>query len=781
MRVGLPTFRGEVPRVDPTKLPENFAEQASNPRLLAGTLQAWKNFSNVITLSKSTPINTIYYLAQQYWLEWNDSELDTGAVCVDVARGIIPGDTTYRTYLTGLDAPRFTNLSLASVGGPPYPVETRLLGVIAPTTAPTLVTAVIPDDPPINVTDDMSVASNWTYCPSFSSGGALRSATQYSTGGNPGARIQIRAAGTGTLAYVVRETGAGGCANIVFQGDFIWNQAPSDPDSGPAVSWKVFNSPEGKGVTINFTSAGASTFMSFAIAESFASSGAAQSTAASIALSTGVWYTARIEVNRTSSTAADVKIQILNGATVLDEKTATNLPVYGGWCGWGTSTDLFTSMDVSVDNLLVQGSGSFDEVTTPPATSYVYTFVNDFGEESAPSPASITILRDEGTSVTVTTETVPPTGPDYHVETKRIYRAVTGATGTSFQFVAEIPLADAEYVDNIPDSGLGEALESDNWDLPPSDLRNILALPNGIMVGFRRNQVCFSAQNHPHAWPVEYRINTDTDIVALGAIDTSVVITTKAFPYIAAGNNPAAYSMAKLEEPQGCVSKRSLSYLRGFGVVYASADGLMAINGPGKPTNITEGIFTKLEWQALNPASIIATFHDDRYWAFYDNGTTKAGFVIDVRQAGFGKISLAFHATAVYTDPLTDILYLVLDENEEPSDPLGEVPVDVPAPGDIVYSVDTDEENKLAYSYTTKLWETGSPTNFQYCRVRARDYANIVVKFYVDGVNVYSKRILNNQPFTLPAVAAENTFQMKLIGTSTITQIDAAEQVDELN
>ena len=61
------------------------------------------------------------------------------------------------------------------------------------------------------------------------------------------------------------------------------------------------------------------------------------------------------------------------------------------------------------------------------------------------------------------------------------------------------PLATADYTDTIPDSQLGEELESTDWDLPPDDLRYILALPNGIMCGFFANQLCFSAQGRPHA------------------------------------------------------------------------------------------------------------------------------------------------------------------------------------------------------------------------------------------------------------------------------------------
>ena len=141
------------------------------------------------------------------------------------------------------------------------------------------------------------------------------------------------------------------------------------------------------------------------------------------------------------------------------------------------------------------------------------------------------------------------------------------------------------------------------------------------MVGFRRNQLCFSAQNRPHAWPVRYRLNTDTDIVGIGNIDATVVIGTQSFPYVASGNDPAAYSMAKFEVPQACVSKRSFAYLTGIGVVFASPDGLIAVSGVGQVRNLTESIFTREQWQALEPESIVAVAHDDVYHFYYGTDT----------------------------------------------------------------------------------------------------------------------------------------------------------------
>ena len=243
-------------------------------------------------------------------------------------------------------------------------------------------------------------------------------------------------------------------------------------------------------------------------------------------------------------------------------------------------------------------------------------------------------------AVSVTPVAIPSgVGTSYGITTKRIYRAATGNTGTVYRFVAEIPLATADYVDVLTDAQLGEVLESEDWDLPPDDLRGILALPNGVMVGFSKNQLCLSAQNHPHAWPIIYRLNVDTDIVGLGNVDTTVVIGTESFVYVASGSDPAAYSMNKFEVPQAASSKNSFAYLAGIGVTFAGPDGLMAVAGVGQVRNLTDSVFTREQWQALNPTSMHAVSHNDIYWLFWQSGSNSGCYAIDMKPTGFGVVT----------------------------------------------------------------------------------------------------------------------------------------------
>ena len=633
-----------APRIAPHELPPNAAQQAINCRLQSGDIEAWRQF---LEIERFAIAPQSVYLLNDQWLAW--------ASDVDVARSPIPGDQSFTVYLTGpaeYAQPRWTNYAMAfqSPGGT-APVLTRPIGVPANEAAPTLLVGVdsTPTSFSIDTTDDnASLATDWT-TNSPLTGTTYATVTQGA--GHYSAKYDENR-DPGTEAYAFRNFGVEGVSvmdascDILFAGDTSIRQAVL------IIGANVI----GAGVGI-FYQQGFLQIRKYSAWGALFNQALLTSVAVTPALSAGVTYSLRghVVVNEDGTKTVTALLYDASGTTELATVTGTNNFDDGDFCGFGNgiSDDAATQYETRYSNFSVQASGSTNATVVNVATSYVYTLVNDQGQESAPSSPSATILRPDGVSVTVTTSVSLPTGisADYQIETKRIYRSATDATGSIFRFVVEIPLSTADYVDTLTDAQLGEALESEGWDLPPDDLQGILALPNGIMVGFRRNQLCFSAQNRPHAWPPLYRLNTDTDIVAIGAIDTAVVIGTKSFPYVAQGQSPADYGMAKLEVPQACVSKRSLAYVSGVGVVFASPDGLMAISGVAAPVNVTRGTFTRKQWQALIPETIVGVAHDDVYHFWYDTDTN----VVPV----IGWLNLANDAAGVAAHANTDIGYFV--------------------------------------------------------------------------------------------------------------------------
>lgn len=384
----------------------------------------------------------------------------------------------------------------------------------------------------------------------------------------------------------------------------------------------------------------------------------------------------------------------------------------------------------------IAGSGTAD------TRAYVTTFVTGWGEESSPSDASAPITVSAVQSVVVTRAATPPVG-DYNITHWRIYRVNTGSSGAEYQFVAEVAIGTATYTDSVLAANLGEVLPTLGWLPPPSNLSGLINLPNGGMAGFFSNTLCFCEPWKPYAWPIKYQLTTDTDIVAIAACSAGVIVTTTRGVYLCAGSDPASMSLIKLDAPQSCISKRSMVGFGG-GVAYASPDGIMATNG-GEPVNMTDGYFTRDEWMALNPASMTACIQDGRYFCFYDNGT-KAGFVIDPTSSMAGLVMLDTHATAVFSDPLTDGLYLVID-------------------GDIV-RWDGGDTNKTL-KWKSKVFTHAKPQTMSFGQVFAAQYP-IKLMVYADTRLKHIQQVNNDKPFSLPSgfkardweVEVESTFEV---------------------
>lgn len=385
---------------------------------------------------------------------------------------------------------------------------------------------------------------------------------------------------------------------------------------------------------------------------------------------------------------------------------------------------------------------------------YVYTYVSAWGEEGPPSPLSYELVCDVDATVDISSMSTAPTGP-YNITSKRIYRLGTGTSESDFFFVAEIPVANTTYSDSVAGSALREPLLTEEYDPPPDDLQGLIALTNGVVAGFKGKDVYFTPPNAPYAWPRSYMVATEHDVVGLGAYDTTLVILTEGFPYLATGQDPAAVALSQIEVAQACVSKRSIASLGAAGVVYATPDGLAAI-GPGGFEMVSEPYMTKDEWRAYNPSSIVAAQHDGMYVGFYDTGTTQGGFMFS-RDDGF--IELDFHATAAYTDLLTDTLYLVVD-------------------GDIVAF---DSAGTLrTYTWKSKRFQM-PPVSLAAARVLADSYDDLTIKFYADGVLRHTQVVTGPDAFRLPAGDRARVWQFELSGTADVQEVTAATSVVELH
>jgi hypothetical protein len=761
----------------PRMLPNEMSQAALTPRLLSGDLDVWYGFTQPTTQAIAANAVTVWLMNETVWLSWGSGGLGAGAVEVDVAKANIAGDVSWRTFFCGTDAPRFTDLGLATgltfAGNPvtgsatlgpaypsggPYPIYSRKLGVPNPFGAAAAPSA-SPGQPPaatqpLTILETFDNPTGWNLAPNTANTGG----NFVITGGHPGACMHVQAIG-GIEAVDWKLFSIDYTFPITFDVDLYHEAAYNffiNPgfldifvgcDSGlSGTVCRITYSTLPDGIYVGWYAANAGVVGAAIAAPTFI-----PYTSISGYYHTGdnrywspwgpnKWFHATITVtpSGTPITTANYTANFYVGwtspaspGTLLFSSNISGFtaPLAGSAYGVGVLAPVSGYPNWSslrIDNFQLAGTGPATTPAAASSTTYLYTLVNDLGQESGPSPAMLnsngttTISRVPGQSVVVslpggatpyialTAMGVDPTyfegGASGYIPSTQLnvtptvtnpsinlYRAVTGSTGTSFFLVASgIPLggnvtvsssgvltvnstgnATTTITDLMLDASLTFALQTLNWAPPPTNMLGIIPLPNGIYAGFTSNQLCLSVQGVPHAWPLIYRLAFDFPVVGMGHIDSTVVALTQFFPYLAFGSTPDAYTQTKVSYPYACVSKKSIQFMQNIGVIFASTMGLVAIASPGQEIVLTKDLFTRREWAALNPPSMIGAVHDNRYFCWYTDLTgAPGGFYIDLQQQmpypgvpnmNAGKVSLNVYATVKYLDPNGN-LYLILQQ-----------------------------------------------------------------------------------------------------------------------
>ena len=171
------------------------------------------------------------------------------------------------------------------------------------------------------------------------------------------------------------------------------------------------------------------------------------------------------------------------------------------------------------------------------------------------------------------------------------------------------------------------------------------------------------------------------------------------------------------------------------------------------------------------------------------NLVTKGGFALDMKPNGFGLVPLAFHPTAVYADPVTDNLYLLLDNVSEPTDGLLPLPSTAPVPdGRTIYQFNADTDSEMVYRWRSKLYVLPVPVSFIRVQVRATTYLNTVFRAYKQvltagaWVDTLIREVVvsSDEPFNLPVGTDYNRFWWEVLSTDPIQSVQVAESIDEL-
>ena len=179
-------------------------------------------------------------------------------------------------------------------------------------------------------------------------------------------------------------------------------------------------------------------------------------------------------------------------------------------------------------------------------------------------------------------------------------------------------LTTLSYADAAKAGQLQETLATTTWLPPPTGLRGLTSMANGVMAGFVGNTVCFSEAYTPYAWPVEYQITMDYPVVAVAAFGQSLFVGTRGSVHVISGADPSSMSDQILTGGQSCVSARSVVALDG-GVIFASPEGVCLADLSGVKV-LTAALFTRADWTKLVPSSMVGMLHDGSYYFLYDKG-----------------------------------------------------------------------------------------------------------------------------------------------------------------
>jgi len=450
------------------------------------------------------------------------------------------------------------------------------------------------------------------------------------------------------------------------------------------------------------------------------------------------------------------------------------------------------------------------------STAYVYTYVTTWGEESAPSPPSNVIDIEGGQHCDLTGFA---TG-EVNVAYVRLYRVASGSDIAEYELVpykddnvdlwtdaggaysvddvvkytpsgedqkmyiciqetsdppeaptdtdywTEIfdpPIADVVangFKDEREDTDLGDALLTEDWATPPTDLAGLILISNTVLAGFSGNEVCFSEPGYPYAWPTKYRKKFDSNIVALGYHDEITVVTTEDRIHLIMGTDPQGMTQIDLHYHRPNDAKAG-TVSTPHGVVFPSKDGLMIIRA-GEDSLLTKDLWTKEQWEALSTSDLLCAYHEDKLFGFFKD--TKTGFYLDIADLAQGIFDIEFTDEVVKDVMVLDgVMYLFA--------------ADVPSQTYNIYEWE-GATGDLTYTWKSKEIHYLFGVNFSVGMVVTE--GSLTLKVYGDGTLKDTISVTSDDPFRLSGGYIANIFEIEATGTADFDVILVATSIDEI-
>lgn len=306
-------------------------------------------------------------------------------------------------------------------------------------------------------------------------------------------------------------------------------------------------------------------------------------------------------------------------------------------------------------------------------TRYVTTFVNIYGQEGPPSPASKEVLIDDEQGVSVIVGDLPSSpGSEYKVAAINIYRLTQPyregnddaplQTDGVWLLAATVKIGVRDHIDRKKMVNLSHPLMTQEFREPPLGLQQIQAIPGtNTFVGFRGHMVYFSENNRYWNWPSTFDMTLDRTIKHIQVLDGVLLVTTTGAPYIISDLDKCEKRVCRpvVEFPIGNVGDISCDQLSGsvvtpFGMVYPTVDGLALFGSKGDFGLLTKDYFSTKQWEQLRPDTAKLAYWSGLLFCI----TEKIGFLLRMDDKSFAtdeipgitQISDSVRAIATNTD-----------------------------------------------------------------------------------------------------------------------------------
>jgi hypothetical protein len=782
--VKITTFLGILPKVSSELLPETAGQIARNTNLVSGDLVPFPAPVVAGNSGVTGTVKTLYAFkddaGDNRWLAWNSE--------VDVAIVTASGITDRRFYYTGDGVPKVSNYSMAFSGPGPYPADYYDLGLPLPTTKPTVTVTPFTTAAISSFSRDTNnIVSIITSTPHTLRSGAIVTISGFSY--KDGTYTNVGTAVTCTII------GHG----LPFSSQVPLEFPTSDATPGVYTATKIDNdnfsitlpvAPTGSGGSVRISLL---SFNATSVTATVTSSTALQYFSPGFAMSSSAVFGGSVDLGG----APTSRSYVYTWVTPWDEESIASEPTTEVFVREGTTVTISALPTAKpAGNNFVRGISLYRTVATATAgTEY-------FRLKTLWFPNSTIFVRRDANVATVQTEyphelgigdrfkisgctdaTFNVTGGiviDIPDDSTFTYASVGSdtpvtavASGTLFQDISENPPTTTarywgdggnyDFIDDFNVLNLSSTLGSDNYDPPPADLTGLTAVQNNILAGFVRNKLYLTPPNTPHAWPEEFSVTFEYDIVGLVPVNGAILVLTKGYPFAISGNDPtSALNIRRIDVLYPCLSKRGIVPMN-YGVVYPTHDGLAVFSATSGPDLITRANFDNDAWDAkLDPTTIVADFFGDRYVASHSSG----GFVFEPnREIGGQYVDTDLLFTATYYDPIDGKLYTAtgaLGDIVE-WDPPNQPPLTLEWKSKTIKTprmLNLGAARIIAdYGPSSSVWG-GVNTNWEATTIVWSALDNIIFNLWVNKELIFTDSISDANVFRLPTGYLSDTFEV---------------------